>query len=372
MARVLIFSGYNDRAVIALCRELTSMHAPFSIIASGGRDPIFRTSYRSRVDAIRTVAALDREDLDRCIRRVQAKHAEARYVIAPTSEFLDQHVLDHREWFADRHCEIPLVSKDLYARVTNKWSFRTMCQAANIAVPALVDPDAGVYPFVAKPRTNLTADGRSLYPLLIHSASAWSQHRAELMAAGTFGDYYFETLVEGTSHYLLYYLPRDPSAPIFSWSQRNLLQQPGGKSMLFARSDTLHTMAISAAMVAMLRATGFHGLAMVEVIRQGDTHVAIELNPRLWGPLQLLRNAGSDLLRAFIEDVLHDRITHADPAAGHAASYLWLGGLKPGMVWHSPRPRWPWLSLTRRLAGDVYLRPDTFGLFLDEWARRSE
>ena len=236
-------------------------------------------------------------------------------------------------------------------------------------MPALVDPDSGQYPFVAKPHMNITADGRSLYPILIRSSDEWDTARSTI---GSLSDYYFEALIEGPSHYLLYYLPADPASPVFSWSQRNLLQQPGGKSMLFARSDTLHTTPTSDRIVSMLRGDGFHGLAMVELIRSGSEYVAIELNPRLWGPMQLLRNAGSHLLRAFVEDAVHGRITSANPAAGHAASYLWLGGLCAGMVWHQPRPRFPWLSLSRRLTGDVYLKPDTLGMFVNEWVRRSE
>jgi len=369
MARVLIFSGYNERAIVALCRELTAIGEPFSIIAAGGRDAIFRTTYRTHVDAIRTVTTLDHDDLDRCIRRVQLKHPADRYVIAPSSEFLDQHVLTHRDWFLERRCEIPLVDAACYARVTNKWSFRTLCEQAGIAVPSLVDPESGPCPVVAKPRVNITAHGRSLYPILIRSAAEWAAARAEIES---FNDYYFEALIEGPSHYLLYYLPRDPSAPVFSWSQRNLLQQPGGKSMLLARSDTLHTTTTSDRIVAMLRREAFHGLAMIELIRSGTEYVAIELNPRLWGPMQLLRNAGSHLLRAFVEDAVHGRITTADPTAGHPASYLWLGGVCQGMVRHQPRPRFPSLALSRQLAVDVYLKPDTLGMFVNEWVRRSE
>lgn len=367
MSRILIFSGYNERAVVALCRELAALDKPFSIIAAGAGDPILRTAYRSSVEATRAVEALDAEDLDRCLRRVQARHPTGRWVIAPTSEFLNQHVLANRAWFASRQCEIPLVDASCYARVTNKASFRALCEEAGIAVPPLVDPGAGVFPFVAKPRVNILPGGRSLYPALVYSADDWARQRAGL---GSLDDYYYEALLGGPSYYLLYYLPADPAAPVFSWSQRNLLQQPGGKSMVLAVSDTLHMAPISQRVIDMLRGTNFHGLAMVEVIRHRDEYVAIELNPRLWGPLQLVRNAGSHLVRAFIEDAIDGCVTGADPAAGHPASYLWLGGLRAGMTWHGPRPRFPWLWLTSRLGGDVYFQRDTMGLFIDECVRR--
>ena len=364
---VVLFSGYNERAIVALSRELAAMRAPFSIVAASDRDPIFRTAYRTQVAATRSVAALDPEDLDRCLLQIQAGHPASRYVIAPSSEFLNQHILAHRTWFAERRCEIPLVDAQCYARVTNKASFRALCVSAGIAVPPPADPRDGIFPCVAKPKINITPAGRSLYPALFYSKEDWIRQRDAL---GALDDYYFEALVDGPSYYLLYHLPADPAAPVFSWSQRNLLQQPGGKSILLAVSDTLHTTAISQRMISMLRGAGFHGLAMVEVIRDGAGYVAIELNPRLWGPLQLLRNAGSHLIRAFLEETLYGAVTEADPAAGHAASYLWLGGLRPGMTWHGARPRLPWLTLGSRLAGDVYLHPDTIGLFVAECAGR--
>lgn len=367
MRRVLIFSGYNERAVIALCRELSAARAPFSVIASGGHDPIFRTAYRASVQAIRSVTALDADDLDRCLRRVQSRHPASGYVIAPTSEFLNQHVLTHRTWFAERLCEIPLVDAACYTTVTNKASFRSLCEASGLAVPPLVDPTTTRSPFVAKPKYNITADGRSLYPALVYDDADWRRQRETL---GALDDYYFEALIEGPSYYLLYYLPAHPDAPVFSWSQRNLLQQPGGKSMVLAISDTLHTSPISAQVISMLRGVGFHGLAMVELIRRDDTYYAIELNPRLWGPIQLVRNAGSHLLRAFVQDALHGYVTDADPSAGHAASYAWLGGIRRGVTWHAPRPRFPWLAVASRVGGDVYLRPDTLSLFFDECLRR--
>lgn len=365
--RFVLFSGYNERAIIALCRELRAIRAPYSIIASGDHDPIFRTRYRADVAAVRRARALDATDIDRCLQRLKALHPADRYVIAPSSEFLNQHVLTHRAWFAERGFAIPLVDAETYARVTNKSTFRELCMASGIGVPARVDITTATFPFVAKPRVNINALGRSLYPALIYTPDDWAAQRDGL---GDLGDYYFEELVDGASYYLLYYIPADPTTRVFAWSQRNLLQQPNGKSMVLALSDTIHTEPISARVVSMLRGVGFHGLAMVEVIRRRDDYVAIELNPRLWGPMQLLRNSGSQLIRAFLEDTIDGAITHADPDAGHAAAYVWLGGLRPGMTWHSQQPRHPWLSLTAHIVDDVYFRPDTVGLFIDECVRR--
>lgn len=366
MTRFLIFSGHNGRALVAFCRELTAMRAGFSIIAAGPDDPILRTTYRRQVAACRSTRALTLDDIERCLAAVRERHPADRYVVCPSSEFLNHFLLEHRAWLSERGCEVPLVDRALYQQVTNKASFRELCRQAGLPVPAIVDPDAGRFPFVAKPRVNINAAGTSLYPILMFSEADRATARERL---GDGRDYYFEDYIAGPSYYLLFYFPTDPSAEVFAWSQRNILQQAQGKSMVCAVSDTLHSSPTGARVRGLLRGIGFSGLAMVEVIERGGEYFVIEMNPRLWGPLQLLRNARVDLIKAFVEDRLCGRIETADPRAGRPASYLWIGGVRDGMTWHAPKPRFPFLSLATRLSSDVHLRPDTIGIFIDELVR---
>ena len=339
------------------------MGAPFSIVAADRHDAILRTAYRRHVCAIRSMKDLHEADLDGCLRLVREHDPADRYVICPSSEYLNHYLLRHRAWFEERRCDIPLVDQALYETVTNKWSFREVCREARFTVPALVEPGPASVPFVAKPRVNVNGLGRSLYPQLVFTAADWDDCRA---AMGDLDDYYFEELIDGPSYYLLYFLPKHASEPVFAWSQRNLAQQLHGKSMVCAVSDTLHQWPIGHRMADLLRDLGFHGLAMVEVIQRDTEYVVIEMNPRLWGPSQLLLNAKTDLLRAFAEESLYGRIEEADPCAGRDASYVWLGGVSAGLTWHERTPRFPRLALTSRLGSDVYLRPDTIGVFVNE------
>ena len=63
----LIFSGYNQRAVVAFCREATSLKVPFCIIAKSEEDTILKTIYKEQVFAIRSEKLLVKSDLDECI-----------------------------------------------------------------------------------------------------------------------------------------------------------------------------------------------------------------------------------------------------------------------------------------------------------------
>jgi predicted ATP-grasp superfamily ATP-dependent carboligase len=374
----LIFSGSNTRAVVAFCRALAARHLPIVIVARTGEDLILRTRYRRHVAALRTLDRLDFDDLDRCIGEARLKTGAQQFIICPTSEFLDLFLLENRDFFASRGCTLPLVNLDLYRRVSDKHSFSRICQRQGIAIPrAIALETSPKFPFVAKPRYNVTAEKQSLYPHLIFNAEDLAAFQRDQNS----DDFYFEEYVAGPSYYLLYYLSR--RGEVTAWSQQNLAQQPGGKSIVLARSAQIHRQPIAARFADMLQRLGFWGLAMIEVISQGDDHVFIELNPRFWGPFQLLLNAGSPLLDAFIDDQL-DLAADVPPAPAHPqASYLWLGGMAEAWAagrplrWHDGAPRRRALFVASRLGSDVYARPDTAALFLHElklaarsrWAR---
>ncbi len=371
-ARVfLIFSGSNTRAVVAFCRALAARHLAIVIVARTEEDPILRTRYRRNVVAVRALNQLDFADLDRCLHQARRTTGAQQFIVCPTSEFLDLFLLENREFFASRGCILPLVDRDLYRSVSDKHSFSRICQRQGIAIPRPIALEASPkFPFVAKPRYNITADQRSLYPHLIFDAT----DLAAFHSNETSDDFYFEEYVVGPSYYLLYYLSR--RGAVTAWSQQNLAQQPGGKSIVLARSAQIHSQPIAARFVEILHGLGFWGLAMIEIIRQGEDDVFIELNPRFWGPFQLLLNAGSPLLDAFIDDQL-DLAPAAYPApARPQAGYLWLGGMAEAWAtgralrWHDGAPQQRRaLCIARQLRSDVYARPDTAALFFHELKR---
>src|SRR5690606_28310251 len=97
------------------------------------------------------------------------------------------------------------------------------------------EASAAHLPLVAKPKTNVSADGCSLYPQLLLTRDELERFQA----ASDELEYFFQEFVRGDSVYLLFYIPRS-GADAIVWSQRNLLQQPGGKSMICASPATLH------------------------------------------------------------------------------------------------------------------------------------
>ena len=60
---VLIFSGYNTRAVIAFCRFCKQNNILFFIVASGSNDLVLFSDYKANVVIVRDTPKLTIEDL---------------------------------------------------------------------------------------------------------------------------------------------------------------------------------------------------------------------------------------------------------------------------------------------------------------------
>jgi hypothetical protein len=366
----LVFGGGNDRAVIAFLRALRLCGERAHVIARTGGDRLLRSDFRRDVAWVRPTHELSLGVFSDCIDRVRAKAGSGRLVVLPSTEYLNTFLLQHRHEIESMGCEIPLVDRSLYMRLTEKGSAIDFFSAAGLPAPRTMDPLPADLPVVAKPYRNVSAAGESLYPQLLHSRAQLEAFLRDHVA----DDYFFQEFVDGESHYLLFHMSQHEGHDAI-WSQRNLIQQPGGKSMLLAAPSTFHKSEAASRIVQALRHAGFHGLGMVEVIRTRERDVFIEMNPRIWGPLQFCLDHGQVLLQAFIGETLHDdpsRYSGRTPNS-RRNRYFWLDGLletlRSGLepAWHTARGSIS-LTIARNLACDVYLRGDSWRCFAhDLW-----
>ena len=220
-------------------------------------------------------------------------------------------------------------------------------------------------PFVAKPLKNLNCDDKILYPYLVCS----EKDRQTFLNDPSQDSYYLESFVSGESWYLLYYF--DHEGRFWSGSQRNLLQQGHGKSVLLARAQPYPDNRIVAALAERFRLDGYRGFVMVEIRRTDGDSVAIEANPRCWGPLQLTLDAKMGIFEAFLNDYGFDVEIPTLPRQG--VEYLWTAGIlqalrkRIGLASHAP-----WRSVAgalSRVLADVYARPDSWACYGREFSR---
>lgn len=318
----LIFSGYNQRAVIAFCRVATACDVPFYIIAKSKDDTIFRTRYRCNVHAVRNEKPLTIEDVDRCIDETKNITGFASFVILPSSEFLNRFFLDNRFYYDKKGCTIPLVDKDLYLLVSDKLSFGRLCMKYNIAVPPEYRSfESALLPFVAKPISYFSAkSGKALAPVLIYSEN----DKVAFLDEMDKDDFYYQAFVDGSSYYLLYYISSDNDT--VSFSQKNLVQQAEGKSMIYAIGADLHLEQLSENYIKMLKNIGFEGLIMIELRKSDDNYIMIEANPRLWGPSQLFVDACVPIFEKFMLKQGF-KIKEKTGITDKDVFYFWNGGI---------------------------------------------
>jgi hypothetical protein len=155
------------------------------------------------------------------------------------------------------------------------------------------------------------------------------------------------------------------------YSQKNLVQQGGGKSMIVAQSAEVHKLPIAEQYVKMLKKVGFEGLIMIELKKKADEFIMIEANPRIWGPSQLFVDAGVPIFEAFMKDQGFE-IKSSEFSEIKDVMYFWHGGLtedeKSGkeIAYHEYTPELLDENLEKLLACEVYLREDTKDIFYNE------
>ena len=364
---LLLFSGANDRAVLALCRGAARHGVPFGLIGRGKEDLLLRSAYASHFVSTRTSTQLELGDLDAAVFAARKRYGKRRWILCPTSEYLNLHLFKHQERLAANDVELAVCSPALYQRVSDKLKFREYCAEIGLAVPQLLDASAATtlpLPFVAKPAENLSKQDRILYPYLVRSET----ERRRFLEDPAAQSFYLERFITGESWYLLYYFASNGTYQ--SGTQRNYLQQGRGKSIVLARTQPFPWPEVARKIASRLQSDGYRGFIMIELRANGSDISVIEANPRCWGPLQLTLDADMGLFEAFLRDYGHDVALPA--AATRSVSYLWLGGIgqalrkKMGLNKHVS-----WMRLAGALASamnnDIYIRPDSRNCFRQDF-----
>lgn len=365
---VLIFSGYNQRAIIAFLRTLEKKHLNYAIIANSKEDTIFSTVYAGKVLAVRNSQELNLNNMLSSVESINKKIKTDRFLIIPSSEALNRFILENKGAFEGIFCDIPLVENDLYEEISDKYKFNEICIKNGILTPGEFEDIAKEnIPFAAKPREYFSTSGTALSPVLVKNIEDYNDFSNKFKKE----DFYYQQFIGGKSFYLLYYFYKNGG--VVKFSQENLVQQPCGKSVLACASSDLHEKDISLKYEKMLKSLNFFGLIMVEVKEYQGTYYMIEANPRLWGPSQLFVDAGVNFFESFLYDngVLEDEPIFKYPK--EQIRYFWLGGLMQSLgeenkyiAYHDYSPEVFIKELPSWIESEIYRREDTYKIFKEE------
>lgn len=315
----ILFSGFNPRAVVTLCRIFSKYSIPFYIVALDQEDPITLTSYLPHIKWVRKKRQLDLDEFIESIEWIRLNYNLDEAYVVPSTEALNRFMLAHREYLENHNIIVPLVDKPLYELISNKYSFGELCTQSGLQVPKEVDIEINeVYPIVAKPKGYLA--GRSLSPVIIKDSSNLDTFKKTY----DINDFYFQEYIYGESYYLLYSFDKEGNSVAFS--QQNYMQQGNGKSIVFAESSNIHNEEIGILYKNLFENLNYFGVVMVEIRKSNSAFYMIEANPRFWGPLQLTYDCSVPIVEKWIQMLGFDLdIENNKPVK--EGKYFWLAGL---------------------------------------------
>jgi predicted ATP-grasp superfamily ATP-dependent carboligase len=360
---ILIFSGYNPRAIVAFIRTLVKNNLDFRIVAKSSGDFIFFTEYKNKVISIRENQNLELNNIIEYINLTKQITNKKNVFIAPTSEAFNRFFLEEKNSLNALDVIIPLVNKDLYSLISDKYSFTEVCKDYDILVPKeYFDINIIPYPFVAKPKSYSSESGEIHVPQLIFCEA----DKLTFLNNYSSEDFYFQEFISGKSFYLLYYFTKENC--FYKYSQLNKVQQPNGKSIIAAISSNFHEGKESKKYEDLFKALGFYGLVMIEVKNCNSRNYMIEANPRFWGPSQLFVDAGVNLFEAFLYDYNLIKTKPIINLDTREIRYFWHGGYQESNFnntikgYQSKRK----FIIEDWLRYDIYNRQDTLKYYLKE------
>lgn len=362
----IIFSGWNDRAVLAFCRFCSKRNIPLGIVAKGEDDPILLSDYRRNVILKRSRNAIDLE-LFTELNNICKSKGFNNPVLVPSTEYLNRFLLENRNEIEHIGYQIPLCKESLYSQISDKKLFEDTCRQYGISVPEVYDsitPER--IPFVIKPKSYFS-QGKFITEKPKPILCIEDYERVKDL---DFSNSYVQGFIGGYSYYLLCYFSKNGRYSVYS--QENLIQQHDGLSIVGARSSNIHLDQRTNKYIEMLKDLRYHGLIMIEIRDfKGDFYM-IEANPRLWGPSQLILDSNMDLFDRFACDngFQDDFKTEAYKLN---TEYFWFGGIIETQWKHRDltfHNGYTYESLGKELGAwlkyDIYNRSDSEGVFTNE------
>lgn len=364
---VLIFSGYNQRALVAFLRTLDNKLTRYVIIASSSEDQILLSKYKEKVLSTRSNKALNLNDILSCIGEVKRISGAEELLIAPSTEALNRFLLNKRKEFEKMGCVVPLVTTKQYEQISDKEKFTKLCKDNGLDVPRQFQSVRNVnLPVVAKPKVYMNKKGESLSPIIIHTQI----EKAEFLRTNNVTDFFYQQFVPGKSFYLLFYFYKD--LRFDSFSQENLMQQAEGKSVIAAKTSGIHKLSVSEKYQNLFRGLSFRGLVMVEVKEHNGKYIMIEANPRFWGPSQLFVDARNNLFESFLYDWGQIKSKPRLTNSKKVFRYYWHGGVLSNqkeykkLTFHNYSIEEYEIEKDSWYSVDVYNRNDTLGIYKKE------
>jgi predicted ATP-grasp superfamily ATP-dependent carboligase len=320
---VLIYSGFNPRAIIAFLRFAKLHDISCAVVAKSNNDFLFHTDYRDKIIHVRTSTTLDANTILSHAKLARKKSNFEDVFVLPSTEYLNRVLINNKEILFKNGITFGLCEKELYEKISDKEAFTNLCRKHSIPVPPESPIPLTTFPQVAKPKAYFEGANVAAKPIIIKKAEELNDFKSKYQI----NSFFYQAYIKGQCVYLLFYFEKDGTYSVYS--QENFVQQPNGGSMLLAKSADFHeNMELVQPYVDLFLTEKFQGLVMVEVKIENGIPYMIEANPRLWGPSQLIIDANMDLFERFANDnnLTKNPINNIDKYLQNII-YFWKDGL---------------------------------------------
>jgi hypothetical protein len=361
MKNILIFGDANKRAAIACIRALACCDVRIHVALRNPSDfrcrLIFKKWMRGR--SVLKYSLRSKEDFVKSL--VSIRERTGPCCVLPIGHTCVEWLSEEKDFLEGRGIAAHVCPAVIHRRLSGKDKFYDLCVEYEIPYPSLLDLDpAERYsrPFVVKAKGGDGGPGVLQFPLLVEGPGSHAVfHQLHL----DYEKHFFQEYVKGDSIY--YCAAYSCGRKTGSFVQKNLAQQPDGKSVVKAVPIPPPPGLPLSSVDRMFSELGYDGVMMMEFRHSEETGAfyAIECNARFWGPLQLAVDNGVNFPALLLG-------LDAPPATQKPCGYLWSGGYFDGLFLK-------WISRTRFQRGtheknlrcrDVWFRRDTLRFALVE------
>lgn len=349
MQKVLILIE-NARAVIAELRSLSKMEDLEIHIAVNKKVFSNKIRFLSYIQSDKYYEYGDIKNsisfLNEIVKRI------GPFILLPNGEEVLREIVKHKYSLIASGIKLSLPDESTYKLLSDKFTFAETCVKFGIPVPETIENPTGKYinQIVVKPKVLEDSLRVLKVPLLIENENSF-QNFINLKL--DLDKHFIQKLIIGPSYYYCASYEKGKKKAWFA--QKNLHQQPGGKSIIKAIPFNLPNGYIEK-IDAMMSKYCWDGIMMFELKEHLETKqlFAIECNPRFWGPLQLAVDNNIDFVKSLIDPDYYC-LTPPNMKKG----YLWRAGYFHGFF----------LKKRSKTSFQKFVQDDELIKYKDIWGR---
>lgn len=368
MKKIVIFANENERAAVSCLRTLSNYNLDIYIAFSDKsiKNLIIFGKYTNKQKSF-YYSKDSKEDFIKSLLSIQSEIGD--YFVFNFGDKITRWLIEGKIELEENGIQMRSPNLYSYDSMLNKHSFIKCCVKYNLDIPQEISAEVYIKnnlfkeKFVIKAKNSSEGKDNKVLevPMLIENKKALMKFNKKDI---DLEKHFVQQYIDGPSIY--YCALYEAGKKKTHFSQKNIVQQPGGKSVIKAVPYQL-PIGIIEKIDNMMTELNWDGVMMIEFKESNGRFYAIECNPRFWGPLQLAIDNGINFPAYIVE--VESPIQEAVVLKTYG--YVWITGYLIGILYklqtktsfqlHSKED---YENLNFK---DIWFRKDTFLYFIFEF-----